>query len=1183
MKATVYLFYVSIVLLSACNNKADTLFRLLPPDESGISFNNRVVESDSLNMLDYEYTYNGGGVAVADFNNDGLQDLYFAGNIVKNKLYLNRGNLQFRDITRAAGVGSTGEWHAGVSAVDINSDGRMDLHLSITRNENPDHRKNILYINQGLNDQDIPVFENRAEAYGLATTSFSTQAAFFDYDNDGDLDMYELVADKRRKGRREELNNAEIQEDNTDNLFRNDWDSTHGHPYYTEVSRQAGITKAGYGLGFNVVDINRDGWKDIYVSNDYASNDLFWINQGDGRFMDKAGDYFKHTSFSGMGTDVGDINNDGLMDIFTLDMAGSNNFQKQRMYSPNNYRNYFNEAFKQLDPQYTRNTLQLNQGDIPEVKQPIFSEIALLSGVSQTDWSWGALIADFDNDTFNDIVITNGIPRLKIDKDFVRFRDQVSNVAPTSMLLDSIPRNKSTNVSYENNGDLTFDNSSRKWGLDAKAYSTGVAWGDLDNDGDLDLVMNNINDPAFVYENTLDKRQPTQHWLKVSIEGSEQNSQGLGAEVTVYSNGKRLVREHNPYRGYLSTVQNVVHFGVGEAEKLDSVTVRWNNRKQQTWSGIKTDQTISARYDQGSNILEEDIDTHNPLFEEITDVKNVDFKHQELPYIDFRKQRLLPYQLSRYGPPLAVGDADGNNYQDLYIGGSQTYPGTILLQNSDGSFRRRLLQPRGETSDIRYEDSGALFFDADNDGDQDLYVVSGSVELPANHAAYQDRLYENDGTGRFVYNSDALPQFEISGLAVKGADYDQDGDLDLFVAGHTVPQFYPLPASGYILRNDSKSGNIQFTDVTSSAAPILKDIGMVTDALWTDFNNDNRPDLLLTGHWMPLTFLQNEGSTFREVTRQTGIGDKVGWWNSLAGGDFDNDGDMDYVAGNTGLNTIYKASDSHPVSVYADDFDRNGVFEAVLTYFNPDSTGKLREYPVHNYEDFRWQLPRKIQQLPDVRSYAVSDVRDLFEEKELENASVYRANEMRSAFIENEGNGAFHMIPLPTEAQFAPVYGMVAEDFTRDGITDVLLSGNFFGVEVQVGNYDALNGLLLKGQGNGSFTPAGMKESGIYIPGDGKALVKLKSSEGKYMVAASQNRDSLKLFRHQAPTKVLNAEPMDAYAVIKLENGSRKKNEFYYGSSFQSASGRFLILPPNTVSVTVVDYSGNRRKVPLAE
>ena len=1180
-----------LFLLSACQS-GDNLFKLKTSDESGIDFRNTIAENDSSNILEYEYLYNGGGVAAADFNNDGLQDLYFTGNEVSNKLYLNEGQLRFRDITKASGTGGSDKWYTGVAVVDINGDGRQDIYVSAARWNDPERRKNELYVNGGLNEEGIPVFEEMAEEYGLDDSSHSTQAAFFDYDNDGDLDMYLLVSDQRQKvSRQNPKGESDTPRDpNLDKLYRNDWNDSEQHPLYVDITEEAGINKPGYGLGVAISDINRDGLKDVFVANDFASDDLLWINNGDGTFSDKAAEYFKHTSFSSMGTDIADINNDGLPDVFTLDMLPENNYRKQTMTNPNNYINYANNAFGRINPQFTRNTLQLNQGprsaSQDSMAPPIFSEIAYLSGIAETDWSWGPLLADFDNDGYRDLIITNGIPGDKTDKDFVNYRDRLGNIVRQPTLLDSIPEVKIPNYMYKNNGDLSFEDVTGKWGLDEPSYSNGLAWADLDNDGDLEIIINNINQDAFVYENTAASENGEQNnWVKVRLNEGPGNASTLGAEVKIYyGTGKFQTYEYTPYRGYLSSVENVAHFGLGDAEVIDSLVVALTTGKQKVWKEVKANQSFLAELSDAKDMqigTGKNKYSPEPIFKEVSQERNINYVHKELAFDDFRYQRLQPHKLSQFGPSLAVGDIDGNNTQDLFIGGSFDYQGTFLVQNKEGRFEERLLSEDDTNGRKTREDGGTLLFDADNDGDLDLYIISGSVENRQGSENFIDRLYENDGTGNFSYKADALPDIKASGLAVRATDYDKDGDLDLFVGGRVIPGFYPMPASGYIFRNDSDNGEIKFTDVTPEVAEPLREIGLVTDALWTDFNNDGWTDLIITGEWIPLTFLKNQEGTLVDITDESGISDKSGWWNSLAGGDFDNDGDTDYIAGNLGLNSPYQASTEKPVGIYGKDFSKVGLFTGIPTTYVPDAGGIEREYPVHPRNEVREMLRRTGGAFQSHARYGQSTIRDILSPQDLEDAVILNATYMQSAYVENMGNGKFSLSALPVQAQFSPVYGMLADDFDGDGNTDVLLNGNNYGAQPLIGSYDAMNGLLLKGDGSGNFSTVSIAESGIFIPGDGKALVRFRDADGKYLVAAGQNSGPLNIYESSRQYSMIPFEDMDAYAMVYFADGKVRRQEAYYGSSFQSASGRFFTVPEDADSVEIVSYTGDSRVIEI--
>jgi len=1184
---------VLIALLCSCQSR-HKLFKEVPSEDSGITFSNDIKESDSLNVLNYEYLYNGGGVAIGDFNKDGLQDIYFTGNMTGNRLYLNRGHFKFRDITKESNTAGEGKWCSGVSVIDINNDGWPDIYACVTKSDDPVKRKNILYVNQGLDKNGIPVFKDEAAEYGLDDDSFSAMAAFFDYDNDGDLDMYLVISDKkvvknfRNSGRR----SVGTPYENTDKLFRNDWSDSLNHAVFSDVSKKAGITKEGYGLGVNITDVNEDGRPDIYVSNDYLSNDLLWINNGDGTFTDESGSYFRHTSFSSMGNDVLDLNNDGLNDFVTIDMLPHDNYRKKVMRNPNNYSNGIRHAFAGHDPEYTRNTLQLNQGrpmlENDSLGTPAFSEISLLSGIAATDWSWGVIGADFDNDGYRDLLITNGIPKDIRDLDFMHFRDQSGNVASTSMLISAIPDEKLANYIFRYNGNLKYTDESEKWGMKQLSYSNGAAWADLDNDGDLDLVINNIDDKASVYDNTENDAagKSNHHWIEIAFKGNDKNTLGLGATADIYYDENHQTYYNTIYRGYLSSVQDMAHFGLDSTSVLDSVVVSWPNKKKQMWSDVAADQVLTADINNAKDSLSGKTEFISKLkspaaFSDVTHKSGVHYVQREKSYDNYKVQTLLPHKFSKYGPGLAVGDVDGNGLDDIFIGGSLNHKGIFLLQQPDGKFVEKDLLPGAGGVKKTQEDEGVLLFDADNDGDPDLYIVSGSVENPTGSSNYQDRLYLNDGHGNFIYDSSALPQFHTSGSCVIASDYDHDGDLDLFVGGRVIPGKYPAPVPSYILRNDSQNGYVMFTDVTSSIAPMLKNIGLVTDALWTDFNNDGWPDLVICGEWMPITFLENQHGTFVNVTDQSGISDQVGWWNSLVAGDFDNDGDIDYIAGNLGLNSLYKASKKRPVGIYANDFAGSGIYVAIPTIYFPDAKGDYKEYPAQGRDDLYRELLLIGKNYPKYSDFAKATIHDIFSNEDLKGALIYHADNLQTCYIENLGGGKFRIKPLPIQAQFAPVFGMQTGDFNVDGNLDVVLNGNEFGTEAQIGNYDAFNGLLLDGNGKGGFKAESLEESGIYIPGDGKALVGLVGADGHQRVVASQNAGPLKIFRVNHDQQIIKLGPADAYALLHLKNGKTRKQEFYYGSSFLSASGRFLVVPPQAVSVEIVDIKGYKRSVSM--
>jgi len=1174
------------ILLEGCHSPSSTLFKKIPSSHSGISFNNKIVENDSINPLDLEFLYNGGGVAVGDFNRDGLPDLYFTASETSNKLYLNKGGLSFKDITSEAKVTGENEWANAASVVDINNDGWEDIYVCTSIKKNAGQRKNLLYVNQGLNANKVPVFKEMASEYGLADTSYSVHAAFFDYDNDGDLDMY-LVTTRlaKRDASRFSEQKADSNYIDIDKLFRNDWSQALNHPVYTDISKEAGIIHRGYGLGVSIADINKDGWKDIYVTNDFYTSDVLYINNKNGTFTNKVNECFKHTSQNAMGNDIADINNDGLADVIAVDMNPEDNFRKKKNMSGNNYFLYQNMLYEKITLQYVRNTVQLNMGprvnSNDSIGEPVFSDVGFLTGMAETDWSWTPSIADFDNDGNRDVIITNGYPKDVTDHDFTAFRTEVQSVASKEELLDAIPQIKIANYAFHNKGQLEFENSTEKWGLQEPAFSAGAVYVDLDKDGDLDYVVSNINDEAFIYENTTNsKTKVAANFLEISFEGDRNNVKGIGAWAEIYYKGKLQVYENNPYRGYLSTVDTKAFFGLDTASVIDSVIIRWP-RKKQIIKNVKANQFLKVSFKDAD--IEDNWITpalvSNPLFKEVTQSYGISYQHTEMDVIDFNIERLLPHKLSQYGPGLAAADIDGNGFDDIFIGGTGDTPGIFLLQQPNGTFISKDLILPNWPSQRRPENLGVLLFDADNDGDLDLYCASGSNEFLRNSNNYQDQFFVNDGKGNFSLDTLALPKNYSSKSCIKAADIDNDGDLDLFIGGRVMPQQYPRPVSSFIYRNDSKPGKIKFTDITHEVAAELENVGLVCDALWTDFDNDGATDLVVAGEWMPITFFKNDHGKFRNVTSGTGIGNEFGWWNSLAAGDFDNDGDIDYIAGNLGTNSFYRASKEYPVRIYAKDFDKNGSYDAIPVVYLKDEKNKLKEFTAQNRDDIVEQLPALKKRFLQYKDFARADFHSIFTSEELKDAVVLQANNFHSCLIKNKGNGKFEMEPLPVMAQLAPIYGMVIDDYNNDGNLDVAMAGNDFGTEVSNGRYDAMNGLVFLGDGKGGFKPQSILQSGLFIPGDGKALVKLRSSNNNYLVAASQNNGPLKLFSHQSAQVQVPLQAMDRVAILSLQNGQRRKEELYYGTSFLSQSSRFISINKAVKKVEIIDNTGRKREI----
>jgi hypothetical protein len=1185
LKFTFVFYFLS--LFSSCR-KSDTLFQKIDPGHSNIQFNNLISENDSVNQLDLENVYNGGGVGIGDFNNDGMPDVFFNGNMVPCKLYLNEGNFRFRDVTDEAKILCEGKWCRGVAVVDINSDGLPDIYVSATLKKNAAARKNMLFINQGENSDHIPVFKEQAHEYGLDDDSHTTQAVFFDYDNDGDLDVY-LVVNEISQRVSPYLFHPVLKNGvnpSTGKLFRNDWNGKLGHPVFTDVSKEAGIQTEGYSHSALITDINNDGWKDIYVGNDFLTNDLLWINNGDGTFTDMLTTYFKHTSANSMGNDIEDVNNDGLQDLFSLDMNPEDNYRKKMMLPPNSYQTYQNTEQFGYSYQYVRNTLQINQG--PRIQNdtaglPVFSELGYYAGITATDWSWTPLLTDFDNDGYRDLIICNGFPKDITDHDFGMFRSKAYLVATKDQILTQVPVVKLHNYAFRNNGDLTFSDVSLKWGMTIPTFSNGAAYADLDNDGDLDVVINNINDEALIYRNqSRESGKENSHFIRFKLKGPHLNEAGLGATVEIYyDKGKQQIWENNPYRGYLSTVEDIAHFGLGTVVKVDSALISWQSGTKQKLSGLTADQTITLDIADSKTFSAPPKNKINPVFSDITKECGIDFTDKETDFIDFNIQKLLPHKFSEYGPALAAADIDGNGLDDIVCGGSASYSAQIFLQQPNGIFKRKSLLNDKTAANKNADDTGVLLFDADQDGDEDLYIASGGYENEPGSPAYQDHLYINDGSGNFTEADGVIPINHTSKFCVRASDYDKDGDLDLFIAGRVDPWNYPNPVSSIILRNDSKDARIKFTDVTKEAAPDLDKIGLVCDEIFTDFDNDGWTDMILVGEWMPVTMLRNENGTFRNVTRNSGIESETGWWNTITAGDFDNDGDMDYIIGNMGMNSFYTTSHKHPVAIYAADFDNNGSFDAFPSIWLPTSQQDtaVREYPVHTRDDAVKQMIGLRSKFQNYKSYAAATVDKLLSPEQMNKALKCSATNFKSSYCRNDGGGHFTLIPLPGQAQISILNGMVTGDFDCDGNLDVLINGNDFGTEVSVGRYDALNGLLLKGDGHGTFEPEPILESGIYIPGNGKGLVGLSGKKNKFIVAAAQNRGPLKLFELKKDVRMIPLHPDEVNGKLVTGKGTSRKLEFYYGSSFLSQSSRLIFTDDSISSLELYNTVGKTRKI----
>jgi enediyne biosynthesis protein E4 len=1163
-----------VALVAGSCGKDKMLFDAIPSELTGIDFTNTITEYDSFNIISYEYIYNGGGVGVGDFNNDGLQDLFFTGNMVPNKLYLNLGNFKFRDVSAEANIGGEGKWCSGVAVADINGDGLKDIYVTATAHPDPRKRENIMYINKGVGKNATPVFENLAHTYGVNDTTYTTSAAFFDYDNDGDLDLF-LIANKMTDGKTANVyRNRAKSTDRVDRLYRNDWNSTVNHPVFTDVSEQSGIIYEGYSLGVNVTDVNKDGWNDVYITNDFLSNDLLYINKGDGTFIDVAPQVFRHTSHSAMGNDVVDVNNDGLPDIIAVDMLPEDNFRKKTMLGPNNYVNYINNEKYGIQHQYIRNTLQLNLGLDNSTRLPLFGDVALMAGISSTDWSWTPLVADFDQDGFRDIIITNGFPKDVTDRDFIEFHSEIKNYASYSFLSRHLPSVKISNYAYRNTGGFVFEDVSAKWGILKSSFSNGAVYVDLDNDGDLDYVVNNINDRASVYRNNVVQNSgQTKHWINIKFKGTKLNPDAFGTKVTAYVSGKIYYADHSPFRGYLSSVENGVHFGLGAATRIDSIHVVWPDQSATRLVNVEVDQRIVIEWTkalEGQPFRSSANSQYQPLF--IEEANAFDYVHQERDFIDFNIQPLLLRKLSQYGPGVAVGDVNNDGLEDLYISGSRGHQGTFFVQDRSGRFEARDLFHTASAPGIE-EELGVLFFDADNDGDLDLYVVSGGYETDISDDGYRDALYENRN-GVFHKSINALPEILASGSCVRAADFDRDGDLDLFVGGRVLPHKYPVAVSSYILRNDSKAGELKFTQVNDTNAPQLNELGLVCDALWSDFNGDGWVDLVIAGEWAPLYFFMNRNGVLENVTANTGINDKHGLWNSIAGADFDGDGDIDYVVGNLGLNTLVRGSAEEPFQLYYGDFDKNGNLDFIPTSFLKNEKGGRSEFPFFGRLDMQKELIQTKRMFLKHAAFGRATIKEVLTEDQLLNATVLTGNYFQSAMFRNLGNGRFNIEPLPAEAQISIINGMITGDFNGDGYADVIAVGNDFGTELLVGRMDAFHSLLLLGDGSGGFTAANMQTSGLSVRGDAKALVSWRDSKGTLMVAATQNRGGVALYSGTPCDRVFRLPENVLRAEVVLDNGKVTVSENYCGSGFLSQSAATLCIPDNAVSIRLTSFQG---------
>jgi enediyne biosynthesis protein E4 len=1162
-----------LLALAGCRSgDEDALFRLLPASHTGITFANTLAEDDSVyNPLAFDYLYNGAGVAVGDFNNNGLQDIFFGGNMVSSRLYLNQGDFRFQDATGAAGVG-TDVWVTGVTAVDINQDGWLDLYVSVA-GPDENRRANLLFVNQGPDANGVPRFVEQAEQWGLADTGYSTHAVFFDYDGDGLLDMY-LLTNALEQFNRNALMGRRLNGEaaSTDRLYRNNGDGT-----FSDVSREAGILTEGYGLGVVVADLNQDGWPDVYVANDFISNDLVWINNGDGTFTNRAAEYLRIQSHNSMGVDIADIDHDGLPEIMVVDMLPRDNFRKKMMAGGATYDVFTMGLMLGYEPQYVRNTLQLHNGFSPG-GTPNFSEVGQLARVHDTDWSWAPLFSDFDNSGRRDLFITNGYRRDVTNLDFITYSHQWQNSSDpqerrSQMLraMRELDEVKLPNYVFRNDGDLAFTDVTREWGHQIPSYSTGAVFVDLNNDGALDLVVSNIDGEAFVFQNRARELHPERNFLRVSLRGPAGNRGGYGAKVTIHTAEGLQYHDHTPYRGYKSSVEQTIHFGLGTVARVDSIEVRWPDGSYGLVRDVGVNQVLALDHRDAGPYTPRGAAAPQPLFQALPAGSGLQVAHESERIADFKHTPLLPHKHSQNGPGIAVGDVTGNGLDDVYVGTGRGQEKAVLLQTEPGRFVRRVLD-----ADPDFEDMGALFFDANGNGHLDLYVVSGGGFLPNFPREYRDRLYLNDGRGGFRWAEDALPEVDASGSCVVAADFTGDGRLDLFVCGRVVPGEYPTAPRSYLLRNDTRRGGpVRFTDVTEELAPGLARVGLASDALWTDFDGDGNIDLIVVGEWMPITFFRNQGGRLVDVTASTGLGATGGWWNGIVAGDFTNNGRTDYVVGNLGLNTELRASPAEPMRLHAADFDGNGSIDPVLSYYIQG-----RSYPAHGRDQMIDQMVAMKARFLRFTDYGNATLDRVLTREEQARATVHEAVTLESVLLENLGGGRFAMRPLPRRAQFAPVFGMLARDFDGDGNLDVLLVGNSLAAEPRIGWYTASTGTLLLGDGAGGFRPVESRTSGFFVDGDAKGIAEVALDDERSLVLVTQNNDSLKAFQIRAPsgTRSVRLQPGDTHALLTLRDGRQRREEFHHGSAYLSGSSRRLRLPPDVERAVIHDARGGSRE-----
>ncbi len=1104
---TIFIFWIGFLFLMNVKAQENKLFTLLPSSHTKVTFNNKIVDLKDRNILLYSNYYGGGGVGIADFNNDGLQDIFFTGNLVGDELYINKGGLTFENITQRAGILDNGGWSSGVALADVNGDGYIDIYVCRELyDDDQELRKNKLYINNGN-----LTFSEQATKFGIDNNERSRHATFFDYNNDGFLDLF-LLNQPPNAGSYSKFFGIDLKKDlqYASKLYKN-IENTH----YVDVSSEAGVLRTSNANSVSAGDFNNDGYTDLYIANDFYLPDFFYINNQDGTFTNVANGALKHMSYFSMGVDAADINNDGLLDIMVADMAAEDNIRLKSNMSGMNPKNFWKVVNNGGHYQYMFNTLQLSNGN------GTYSEIAELANISSTDWSWSNLIADFDNDGLKDMYVTNGLLRdirntdankkmadyvVDLANTFVKNNPNAGDVSIWDILdlketVEILPSEKLKNYAFKNNGDYTFSKVMNDWGLDQKTFSNGSAYADLDNDGDLEIVVNNINEEAFIYKNNA-RENSVCNFLRLELK-DKNHKNTLGTKVTIHYGDQKQFVETTAVRGIYSTSEHIVHFGLNDIENIDEVVVDWPNNKQTKVKGVKTNQTITLFMNEATSKKAKEKEKLNPIFEEITKLQKLKHTHGENNFDDYKDQVLLPHKLSQFGPALAVADVNNDQLLDIYIGAAKDHSASLYIQNTLGSFTEA--DQGSFMADSKFEDLDAVFFDVDNDGDHDLYVVSGGNEYLPGSENYKDRLYLNDSEGNFTKASDVdLPV--VSGSCVISSDFDNDGDVDLFIGGRLTPKSYPEPTSSYILEN--RKGKL--VNITQKVAPELKDLGMVTDAIWDDFDTDGDQDLIIVGEWMPITVFENKEGQFIKSNIST-VNNSSGWWFSIEKGDFDNDGDTDFVAGNLGLNYKYKTTVDKPFDIYYKDFDKNGSNDVVLGYYN---YGK--HYPLRGFSCSAQQVPDLKKKIEKYDLFASLEINEVYGQDNLQEALHYEAQTFATSYIENLGDGTFKLSALPNKAQFSNVNDILVKDFNNDGDLDILLAGNLFVSEIETMRNDAGTGLLLHGKGDGSFIPQTVFKSGFFTNKDVRKM-RMMAYKKQELVLVANNDDVLQLFTYKPP------------------------------------------------------------------